>query len=101
MDSGTWCRTNLKQDIPDGRRTSVETHERAADCRGVLFMSLSARPRRLRRRIGIIGCAAAALAALAVPSGEANDGAVGDVVQLVRVDTPTWADRDRLTNLGL
>ena len=56
---------------------------------------------RSRRRLAVSACAAFVLAGLAIPSGQANDTAGNDVVQLVRVSTPTWADRDRLTNLGL
>jgi hypothetical protein len=56
--------------------------------------------RSVARRAAAVACMAAAVAALAVPSGEA-DSAATDLVQLVRVSTPTWEERDRLTNLGL
>lgn len=54
-----------------------------------------------RVRRGVVAGLATGLLALAAPVVQADDEPVTDVVQLVRVATPTWEQRDLLTNLGL
>jgi hypothetical protein len=59
----------------------------------------AAHPRRATRGLGALLAGAAIFALLATTAGATHEEPVP--VQLVRVNVPTQADRDRLTNLGL